>query len=313
MLAAQVQVPQIARPSTAGDSQVVPRMAPLEKLRVNRYVVRFLTLALFVAADAAPPAAAQVPEPPRANSRLFTERDAIAAGIATAATLALAAFDRPIAEAISDPAGPYQRNRFLGARASEFNHVNEQTLTLAGLALYGIGRLSHSPTLADVSFHMAEAVVVASVVSQLIRLPVGRERPIVPSNRGSDPFVFRPFKGFRNRDYRAFPSIHSASGFAAAAVLSGEVARRWPDARWYASPLLYGLAATPGLSRMYMNQHWASDVLMGAFIGVVAGQKVVRYNHVTNPRNRVNRFFLGSHADVAPQGKRILLRLTRPF
>lgn len=280
---------------------------------MNRFVVIFLALALLGAGHAGAPAAAQVPEPRPTNARLFTQRDAIAAGIATAATLALAAFDRPIAEAIADPAGRYQRNRFLGARASEFNHVNEQTLTLGGLALYGIGRLARSPTLADVSFHTAEAVVLASVVSQLIRLPVGRERPIVQSNRGSDPFVFRPFRGFRNRDYRAFPSIHSASGFAAAAVLSGEVARRWPDARWYASPVLYGLAATPGLSRMYMNQHWASDVLMGAFIGVVAGQKVVRYNHATNPRNKVNRFFLGSHADVAPRGERVLLRIMRTF
>ena len=84
-------------------------------------------------------------------------------------------------------------------------------------------------------------------------------------------------------------------------MLSGEVSRRWPDARWWASPLAYALAATPGLSRMYMNQHWASDVLMGAFIGVVAGQKVVRYNHTTNPTNRVNRFFLGSDADAATQ------------
>ena len=92
--------------------------------------------------------------------------------------------------------------------------------------MYGVGRLSHAPTLADVSFHTAEAVFVASLASQVIRLPVGRERPIVSGNGGSRPFVFRPFKGLGSRDYRAFPSIHSSSGFAAAAVLSGEVARR---------------------------------------------------------------------------------------
>ena len=229
------------------------------------------------------------------------------------ATFALAAFDRSIAEGISDPEGSVQRNRFLGARAENFNRVNEQTLTIGGLALYGIGRLARVPTLADVSFHMAEAVVAASLASQIIRLPVGRERPIVESNGGSRPFVFRPFKGLGSRDYRAFPSIHSSSGFAAAAVLSGEVSRRWPDSHWYLSPLLYGLAATPGLSRMYMNQHWASDVFMGAFIGVVAGQKVVRYNHTTNPRNKVNKFFLGGDARVATRGDRVLFRITRTF
>ena len=280
---------------------------------MNRYVVPMLALALSGAPAITSPAVAQSPGSQSTDRKLFTHGDAVAAGIVTAATFALAAFDRPIAESVADPSGRIQRNRFLGARASEFNHVNEQTLTLGGLALYGIGRLSRSPTLADVSFHMAEAVVVASVVSQVIRLPLGRERPIVEGNGGSDPFVFRPFRGLRSRDYRAFPSIHSSSGFAAAAVISGEVARRWPEARWYVSPLVYGLAATPGLSRMYLNQHWASDVLMGAFIGIVAGQKVVRYNHETNPRNRIDRFFLGGDAGVDARSERVVFRITHRF
>jgi membrane-associated phospholipid phosphatase len=280
---------------------------------VKRYVISCLLLPAAAALAAPVPSAAQAPEPRPADTRLFTHRDAVAAGIATAATFALAAFDRPIAESIADPSGRYQQSRFLGARARNFNNVNEQTLTLAGVALYGIGRVSRSPTLADISIHTAEAVVVASVVSQIIRLPVGRERPIVPGNGGSDPFVFRPFKGLSSREYRAFPSIHSSSGFAAAAVVSGEVSRRWPEARWYVAPLVYGLAATPGLSRMYLNQHWASDVLMGAFIGVVAGQKVVRYNHTTHPRNKVDRFLLGNDAGVTAQDERILFRITRTF
>jgi membrane-associated phospholipid phosphatase len=280
---------------------------------VNRQVNVTLLLAMAAAGGAGPPLAAQSPEPRPTDTRLFTQRDAVAAGIATAATLLVAALDRSIAENVADPKGRFQRSGFLGAGARNFNRVNEQTLTLAGLALYGIGRVSRSATLADMSFHMAEAVVVASVVSQVIRLPLGRERPVVESNLGSDPFVFRPFRGWNNRDYRAFPSIHSASGFAAAAALSGEVAKRWPDARWYVSPLLYGLAATPGLSRIYMNEHWASDVLMGAFIGVVAGQKIVRYNHTTNRRNKVDRFFLGSDAGVATRGDQVLFRITRTF
>jgi membrane-associated phospholipid phosphatase len=279
---------------------------------VKRYV-HPVVLAIALHATATQFAVAQNTDPTPPDPRLFSSRDAVAAGIAVAATVALVAFDRPIAESIADPSGRYQRNAFLGARSREFNQVNEQTLTLGGLALYGIGRLSKSATLADISFHVAEAVVVASVVSQVIRLPLGRERPIVPSNGGSDPLVFRPFKGLGARDYRAFPSIHSSSGFAAAAVVSGEVARRWPNARWYVSPLVYGLAATPGLSRMYMNQHWASDVLMGAFIGVVAGQKVLRYNHTTNRGNKVNRFFLGNDAAIAPEQQRVIFRITRTF
>jgi hypothetical protein len=54
-------------------------------------------------------------------------------------------------------------------------------------------------------------------------------------------------------------------------------------------------------------------VLMGAFIGVVAGQKIVRYNHTTNPRNRVNRFFLGDDAGVAARDERLLFQISRRF
>ena len=41
-------------------------------------------------------------------------------------------------------------------------------------------------------------------------------------------------------------------------------------------PLLYTGAALTGVSRMYNNRHWTSDVLVGAGIGTFAGLKVVR-------------------------------------
>jgi hypothetical protein len=52
---------------------------------------------------------------------------------------------------------------------------------------------------------------------------------------------------------------------------------------------------------------------MGAFVGVVAGKKIVRYNHTTNPQNKVNRFFLGSDAGVSSRGERLVFQITRRF
>jgi hypothetical protein len=46
-----------------------------------------------------------------------------------------------------------------------------------------------------------------------------------------------------------------------------------------------------GLSRMYNNRHWASDVLAGAAIGIFAGNKVVRYHH-SHPGNRLDEWLV---------------------
>jgi membrane-associated phospholipid phosphatase len=43
-----------------------------------------------------------------------------------------------------------------------------------------------------------------------------------------------------------------------------------------------------GLSRIFNNQHWASDVMAGAAIGTLVGLKVVNYTH-SNPGNRLDR------------------------
>ncbi len=251
--------------------------------RARRLILAALLLPGVLAAQGAVPDSGRPP--------LFTAKDGWRAAGFTLGAVALSTLDTRIARWFADSVR--QENRALKEFSGRFNHINETTATVGGLALWGIGRLTKQETLSDVSFHMAEAVFIASVSSQLVRGPLGRARPSV--NGGTDQYVFHPFKGFREFDHRSFPSIHTSSGFAAAAVLSNEAKRRWPGQRWWITPAAYTLAATPGLSRMFLGQHWASDVFMGAFVGTVAGQKVIRANHDINPRNRVNRFFLGEN------------------
>jgi membrane-associated phospholipid phosphatase len=52
-----------------------------------------------------------------------------------------------------------------------------------------------------------------------------------------------------------------------------------------------------GLSRMYHDKHWASDVVLGAAIGTFTGLKVVRYSHA-HPNNRLDRAILKDRAAI---------------
>ena len=79
----------------------------------------------------------------------------------------------------------------------------------------------------------------------------------------------------------------------------GEIRERHPSALWYAAPLLYGAALVPGFTRVYLNQHWASDIASGAFIGTLLGSKVVRYAHSHEP-SKVDRILLGT--TIVPMG-----------
>ena len=74
---------------------------------------------------------------------------------------------------------------------------------------------------------------------------------------------------------------------------------------------MYGGAAAVGVSRMYNNRHWASDVILGAAIGTFAGTKVVRY-HRTHPGNRLDRWLLNASVSPSDFGH-ISLSVLPPF
>jgi membrane-associated phospholipid phosphatase len=228
------------------------------------------------------------PATPAESPSLFTRSDLFWSGAFIAGSIALSAADVRIARHWTEPGF---HSKSLDTLAKNVSKVQEGTLTVGNLALWGIARLAKAHAMADITFHAAEAVVVGSIASQVIRGPLGRSRPYETNYDNQYDFHF--FKGFTNFKYRAFPSIHTASSFAVATVYTLETKRRASGAAWIVGPIAYALAAGPGLARMYNGQHWASDVLSGAFVGTLAGAKVMRYNHDISPHNRINRFFLG--------------------
>ena len=244
---------------------------------------------------------ASLPDSGRAQKTFFTRHDLVAVGIAAAVTGVVMIYDEKIARWTQQP--HVQGSESFHHTIDQLTRINETPLTIASVLTYGIGRLAHSPTTADVGLHWTEGLLFTDVISQAIRGPLGRARPRVSQD---DAFKFEFGKGFTKFENRAFPSLHSAVGFATAAALVGELKVHNPSAVPYAAPALYAFALIPGLTRMYLNQHWASDVVAGAFIGQLIGARVVYYAH-THKRTKLDRALLATSVTSDGYGGTLVL------
>lgn len=246
-----------------------------------------------VASDSSPAAAPQ--------KTFFVKRDLVATGIASAGAIAVSGFDLRVARwaRSADVQGDSSRQNLV----DELTRINETPLMLAALATYGVGRVAGSHTTADVGLHTLQALVLTTAVSQVVRGVFGRVRPRVSLE---DPYAFRPGTGFSGFETRSFPSLHTSAAFATATALVGEIRVRRPAAVKVAAPLLYTAAMVPGLTRVYLDQHWASDIVAGAFVGALLGSRVVSYAH-SHRRTRLDQVLLGVSAAPNREGGMMLV------
>ncbi|MDO3379525.1 phosphatase PAP2 family protein [Geoalkalibacter halelectricus] len=147
-------------------------------------------------------------------------------------------------------------------------------------ALWGAGIWRENPDLAETGQMAFEAVLVGQAATAALKYGVGRKRP----DSREDAWSFKPFSFAGDHD--SLPSGHTANAFALAGVLSRRGTQPWVP--WAA----YGMASLVGAARIQSDDHWLSDVVVGALVGELAARMVVRF-HERNPD-----FFFG----VGPVG-----------
>jgi len=103
--------------------------------------------------------------------------------------------------------------------------------------------------------------VVQTGLTEGLKYLSGRPRP----REIDDPMAFFG----PGSDYHSFPSGHASFAFMFATVIGGF----FPRARWP----LYLLAAVIASSRVVMNGHYVSDVVFGAFLGILSGWLVLAF------------------------------------
>ena len=228
---------------------------------------------LVIAAAALPaPARGQAATSKPAFAVRIEASDLLLLGAGTAGAAALISHDPAVARWMRRPS--LQQNTVLHWTMTGARLFGDPGAILMGTGLWAGGALTRDQTASNDGLRALEAVATASVVTWAVKGSGGRARPDVDSTNASD---WQFGRGFRaGGQYQSFPSGHTAAAFAFASAITARLADRWPaDARW-AGPLLYGVAALTGVSRVYHHAHWMSDALVGAAIGTVSGLVIVR-------------------------------------
>lgn len=156
---------------------------------------------------------------------------------------------------VDRPADNRIQSKSLQQTAGQWSNVG-LGLEIGSAALgYGVGCGKHHSYLRDTGFKALAAMGAAGTVDLVLKLTFDRQFPYTPGSTGR-------FWG----GGRSFPSGHSATSFAFAAV----IAHRYPNKRWLKWSA-YALATGVALSRYPAKKHYPSDILMGATIGYVSG------------------------------------------
>lgn len=184
-----------------------------------------------------------------------------------------APFDLAIARAVRGSG--LQDTRLIRITADVAGFASVPGSGILSVALYGIGELRDRPDLRDVGWHTGQALAVTAAATLAGKVAAGRARPWLSPD---DPHDFRFGRGVSGDRYQSFPSFHSAAAFAAATAIAADEHTRATPARGWIIPLAYGTAVLSGVSRIYQEKHWASDVLVGALVGTLSGAGVAWVN-----------------------------------
>jgi len=182
----------------------------------------------------------------------------VAAG-AGAVAFGTSAFDRSIRDSVQAhrSAG---RDRF--CRAFEHLGADYSFVVLAGFEGYHFLADDRRSQAVFVD-GLAASLIASGFIAPTLKLAAGRTRP----SGTNDPYRFRPFT-----NHNSFPSGHTTQAFAVATV----IASHYPA--WWVQVLSYGSAGLVGYCRLEQNEHFASDVVVGALIGWSVARSVVKHN-----------------------------------
>lgn len=127
----------------------------------------------------------------------------------------------------------------------------------AAVGIYATGRIGSHPRVSHIGSDLIESLAVAELMTQGLKVATRRDRP---DGSGAN----------------SFPSGHAAGTMAFATTLERHFG-------WKFYLPAYAFASYVAMSRLHDNRHYASDVVFGSAVGIIAGRTVTRHGRENFP------------------------------
>jgi membrane-associated phospholipid phosphatase len=219
------------------------------------------TLSLAFCAAAIPASAQTAMGPTSRTVRASSDREHVVWAASSALAAASFVFDERL------------RSIALANRSRELDRVavGADILGTAGhivpalVGTYVGSRLLGRRSLAAATLRVGLSYAAADALESVLKPVLGEARPFA----GHDPLTFHPFS--MNGTYQSFPSAHVVHISSLATAIALEANRPWVTA-------LAGTAITyVGAQRVYRDQHWSSDVVVSAMMGIEVARATMSF------------------------------------
>lgn len=147
-----------------------------------------------------------------------------------------------------------------------------------GVATYAVGLFSEHNKTRTLGRMIIQSLTYSGLSAMFIRMIAGRLRPPLTDNPNH-------FNGFTtNNAYQSFPSGHTTVAFALSTVLAEYFDSPWSRIGFYS---IAGLSAA---ERLINNEHWFTDIALGAFLGIVSGFHVINeeYKRTNSSKSKLS-------------------------
>lgn len=132
-------------------------------------------------------------------------------------------------------------------------------MNLGALSIYAVGLISREDEVRKLGRIIFQSLSYTGISVMAIRIIAGRERPY----SGYNPFTFNGLT--MDNEIQSFPSGHTTVAFAVSSAIA-----EYYD-KWWLRIGMYSFASLTAYARVRNKQHWVSDVVFGALLGITGG------------------------------------------